>query len=179
LDEAHAQEATYREQLARALTEAREAAADLTAARRHADDGAAQANHWRRAAGTAEEAHAHTRTQLTIARDEIALLEHDVQRARAENASLQGQLGRAERRLYQGLNGGSDRAPEPPAPRVARGPSMASRRSAGTETRRAARRQGPVVSAVAAHDTASSRARAAAAAARPPSPAGRFAYPVC
>jgi len=103
VQECKVREASYRDQLSRALTESRMQHAELLEARQQASTGSAQAFQWRNATRESDLSIAAADTAVRIARDEVAMLEHQLKRVEIENAELKSELQRADRLIY-GVN---------------------------------------------------------------------------
>jgi hypothetical protein len=114
IQESRVREMSYREQLTRVLEEARVRHAELAELRRQSADRSAQAGMWRRAASEIDVTQAATTTQLQIAREEVAMLEHELHRAKDENAGLRRALGSADRLVYGVFSPYSHLAPQGP-----------------------------------------------------------------
>jgi hypothetical protein len=98
--ESRSRETSYREHLNRAIEECRvQRAQNLDSLRQSSCDGA-QAVHWKRVAQEVEVSMAASNTSMQIARDEVVMLENDVQRLTSQNRSLQEALNRADRIVY-------------------------------------------------------------------------------
>jgi chromosome segregation ATPase len=93
-------ESLFREQLARVLEDARVKNAMLLEAQRQASDGSAQAYQWKKALSVTDSNQTAANTNLQIARDEIAMLEHDMKRLKNENVGLKSSLDKAERLVF-------------------------------------------------------------------------------
>lgn len=100
IQEGKVREASYRDQLSRALTQSRLQHAELLEAKQQAAAGSAQAFQWRNATKESDLSIAAAETSLRIARDEVAMLEHHLRRVEEENAELKSELQRSDRLIY-------------------------------------------------------------------------------
>lgn len=100
IQEGKVREASYRDQLSRALTQSRLQHAELLEAKQQASAGSAQAFQWRNATKESDLSIAAAETALRIARDEVAMLEHQLHRVEEENAELKSELQRSDRLIY-------------------------------------------------------------------------------
>lgn len=100
IQEGKVREASYRDQLSRALTQSRLQHAELLEAKQQASSGSAQAFQWRNATRESDLSIAAAETSLRISRDEVAMLEHQLRRVEEENAELKSELQRSDRLVY-------------------------------------------------------------------------------
>lgn len=100
LQECHAREASYREQLNQALTENRLQRAELLELKEQAASGSAQAYQWKKATKESELSIIAAEQAVRIARDEVSMLEHALRRKEDELTALRRDLLRADRLIY-------------------------------------------------------------------------------
>ena len=99
LQESRSREAGYREHLERSLEEGRMQRAEILEVRRRAGAQEMEAHQWAAVAKEAGGAHAAITHSEQIARDEIALLEHEIDRLRDENRKMKQSHRRYESQL--------------------------------------------------------------------------------
>lgn len=100
IQESKVREATYRDQLSKALEESRLQRAEYLEVKRQATNGQAQAYQWKHIAQETDVSTSATVTALQIARDEIAMLENELKRVKADNMKLQRSAQRNETLVY-------------------------------------------------------------------------------
>lgn len=90
--------------MARVLEESRLQRAELLEARRQASNGTVQANEWRNAVKESDLSNTVAATSLQIANQEISMLDHQLQRLKQENDSLNQALNRSDKLVYGTIN---------------------------------------------------------------------------
>lgn len=91
---------TLRERLTKTIEEARLQRAELIEAKRQASNGSAQVHSWKAAVKESDITAATTATALQIAQDEVAMLEHELKRVKADHAALVKLVHKNEKLVY-------------------------------------------------------------------------------
>ena len=102
IQESKVRENTYRDQLSKSLEDGRIQRAELLEAKKMASENAADAFHWKKVAQESDKDH--SLSALTIAREEITIIEHELNRVKKDNHVLQVNLARAEKLVYGAPN---------------------------------------------------------------------------
>lgn len=100
LQQSRSREASFRNQLARAIEEARIKSAELIEARQQASSGSVQAQQWRKVSQESDLSVAAAQSTVQIAREEVAMLEFELRRAQDESAALRQELLRADKLIF-------------------------------------------------------------------------------
>jgi DNA repair exonuclease SbcCD ATPase subunit len=100
IQESKAREASYRDQLSQAITQNRLQHAELLELKQQVSSGTAQVFQWRNVTRESDLSISAAETALRIAKDEVAMLEHQLHRVEEENALLKLELQRSDRLVY-------------------------------------------------------------------------------
>ncbi len=98
--EMRSSEQSHREQAKQALAELRLQQAEVAELKRQASENASSAFQWRKLVSEQEHTVANSATASRIAKEEVALLEHQLQRYKQENHDLRLALQKAERLIF-------------------------------------------------------------------------------
>ena len=100
LQESRVRESTYREQLNNSLEENRLQRAEMLEAQKQAQNIQSEAMTWRKQAEQADMTYTTSATTVQIAKDEIRMLEYELNRVKEDNYALQQSLIKAEKLVY-------------------------------------------------------------------------------